>query len=94
MIESTALDFWGKSEKPEIESYTIDHDFRKIQVKNTASYWLLPYIKMIAICVQCASTSRYSAWQITIKLQKWGSSDLQILTCAQIVQTKQPQHVW
>ena len=38
MIESTALDFWRKSKKPEIESYIIDHDFRKIQVKNTASY--------------------------------------------------------
>ena len=44
MIESTALDFWRKSEKPEIESYTINHDFRKIQVKNTASCWILPYI--------------------------------------------------
>ena len=44
MIESTALDFWRKSKKPEIESYIIDHDFRKIQVKNTASYWILPYI--------------------------------------------------
>ena len=44
MIESPALDFWRKSEKPEMESYTIDYDFRKIQVKNTASYWLLPYI--------------------------------------------------
>ena len=44
MIESPALDFWRKSEKPEMESYTIDHDFRKIQVKNTASYWILPYI--------------------------------------------------
>ena len=47
MIESPALDFWRKSEKPEVESYTIDHDFRKIQVKNTASYWILPYI----ICI-------------------------------------------
>ena len=44
MIESTALDFWRKSKKPEIESYIIDHDFRKIQVKNTGSYWILPYI--------------------------------------------------
>ena len=44
MIESPALDFWRKSEKPEMESYTIDYDFRKIQVKNTASYWILPYI--------------------------------------------------
>ena len=44
MIESPALDFWRKSEKTEMESYTIDHDFRKIQVKNTASYWILPYI--------------------------------------------------
>ena len=43
MIESTALDFWRKSKKPEIESYIIDHDLRKIQVKNTASYWILPY---------------------------------------------------
>ena len=43
MIESTALDFWRKSKKPEIESYIIDHDFRKIQVKNTASYWILPW---------------------------------------------------
>ena len=43
MIESPALDFWRKSEKPEMESYTIDHDFRKIQVKNTASYGILPY---------------------------------------------------
>ena len=33
MIESTALDFWRKSEKSEIESYIIDHDFRKIQLK-------------------------------------------------------------
>ena len=33
MIESTALDFWRKSKKPEIESYIIDHDFRKIQLK-------------------------------------------------------------
>ena len=47
MIESTALDFWRKSKKPEIESYIIDHDFRKIQVKNTASYWILPYIYFI-----------------------------------------------
>ena len=47
MIESTALDFWRKSKKPEIESYIIDHDFRKIQVKNTASYWILPYIYII-----------------------------------------------
>ena len=45
MIESTALDFWRKSKKPEIESYIIDHDFRKIQVKNTGSYWILPYIQ-------------------------------------------------
>ena len=44
MIESTALDFWRKSKKPEIESYIIDHDFRKIQVRNTGSYWILPYI--------------------------------------------------
>ena len=27
-----------------MESYTIDHDFRKIHMKNTASYWILPYI--------------------------------------------------
>ena len=47
MIESTALDFWRKSKKPEIESYIIDHDFRKIQVKNTGSYWILPYINAI-----------------------------------------------
>ena len=46
MIELTALDFWKKSKKPEIESYIIDHDFRKIQVKNTGSYWILPYIYM------------------------------------------------
>ena len=44
MKESTALDFWSKSKKPEMQSYIIDHDFRKIQVKNTASYWILPYI--------------------------------------------------
>ena len=47
MIESTALDFWRKSKKPEIESYIIDHDFRKIQVKNTGSYWILPYIYIL-----------------------------------------------
>ena len=44
MIESPALDFWRKSEKPDVESYTIDYDFRKIPVKNTGSYWILPYI--------------------------------------------------
>ena len=44
MKKSTALDFWRKSEKPEMESYIIYHDFGKIQVKNTASYWILPYI--------------------------------------------------
>ena len=33
MIESTALDFCRKSKKPEIDSYIIDHDFRKIQLK-------------------------------------------------------------
>ena len=33
MIESTALDFCRKSKKPEIESYIIDQDFRKIQLK-------------------------------------------------------------
>ena len=44
MIESPALDFWRLSEKPERESYTIDYDFRKIPVKNTGSYWILPYI--------------------------------------------------
>ena len=27
-----------------MESYTIDYDFRKIPVKNTGSYWILPYI--------------------------------------------------
>ena len=47
MIESTALDFWRNPEKPRIESYTINHDFRKIQVENTASCWILPYIYMI-----------------------------------------------
>ena len=46
MIESPALDFWRKSETPEMESYTIDQDFRKIQVKNTASYLILPYIDL------------------------------------------------
>ena len=49
MKKSTALDFWRKSEKPEMESYIIDHDFRKIQVKNTASYWILPYIYLYLI---------------------------------------------
>ena len=44
MIESPALDFWRKSQKPDVESYTIDYDFRKIPVKNTGSYWILPYI--------------------------------------------------
>ena len=43
MIESPALDFLRKSEKPEMESYTIDYDFRKIPVKNTVSYWILPH---------------------------------------------------
>ena len=47
MKKSTALDFWRKSEKPEMESYIIYHDFGKIQVKNTASYWILPYIYMV-----------------------------------------------
>ena len=51
MIESTALDFWRKSKKPEIESYIIDHDFRKIQVKNTGSYWILPYIWCLFVVV-------------------------------------------
>ena len=46
MKKSTALDFWRKSEKPEMESYIIYHDFGKIQVKNTDSYWILPYIYM------------------------------------------------
>ena len=44
MKESTALDFWRKSKKPEMQSYIIDHDFRKIQVENTAFNWILPYI--------------------------------------------------
>ena len=44
MKRSTILDFLRKSEKPEMQSYTIDHDLRKIQVKNTAFYWILPYI--------------------------------------------------
>ena len=43
----THLDLWRKSQKLEVESYIIDHDFRKIQVKNTASYWILPYIYQI-----------------------------------------------
>ena len=30
MKKSTALDFWRKSEKPEMESYIIYHDFGKI----------------------------------------------------------------
>ena len=47
MKKSTALDFWRKCEKPEMESYIIYHDFGKIQVKNTASYWILPYIWLI-----------------------------------------------
>ena len=44
MKKSTALEFLRKSEKAEMESYITDHDFRKIQVKTTASYWILPYI--------------------------------------------------
>ena len=51
MIESPALDFWRKSEKPDVESYTIDYDFRKIPVKNTASYWILPYMFLLIIII-------------------------------------------
>ena len=64
MIESTALDFWRKSKKPEIESYIIDHDFRKIQVKNTGSYWILPYIYRFELLIFIIDTK--------LQIVSWG----------------------